>query len=234
MGINFLEIYTKAISLFDDPKITRAYEVSKVQFCKLMYGYLQNAISLFSNPAYIGFLLASYSAPQGQMEVFDADGENNSFTLDPSFVFIEGSIYQFMECSNHVKGTLDIETRTITFPDVMPLGETYSFEQYFPGDFTQDFSGLTSDGYSPQYVANQIQGILARLLVICWAEEERNFLLDIRNIMSDDDFKISSNANSLRAKIAWLNTLNSEIDSMQNKLAWVIRFARNSQWGRHN
>lgn len=234
MGINFLEIYTKAISLFDDPKITKAYNVSQVQFCKIMYTYLQNAISSFNNPAYIGFLLSNYNEPKGQMETFEADGINNSFTLDPSFVLTNGSVYQYMECSNHVKGTLDINNRIVAFPDIMPIGETYSFEQYYTGEFTNDLHNITSDGYSSQNVVNQIKDILARLLVLSWAEEERNFLLDIRNIMSDDDFKVVNNSGILRSKNAWVNQLQNEAVSFQNKLAWIIRFARNSQWGRFN
>ena len=234
MGINFLSIYSKAIALFDDPKITEAYNTSEIKFCKIMYTYLQNSISLFNNPAYIGFLLSSYSEPIGQMESFAADGVNNSFVLDPSFVITNGSVYQYMECSNYVNGTLDVNNRTVTFPDIMPIGETYYFEQYFPGEFLNDLSAITSDGYSSVYVVNQIKDVLARLLVLSWAEEERNFLLDIRNIMSDDDFKISNNAPINKSKNLWVNQLQSEALALQNKLAWVIRFARNSQWGRNN
>lgn len=32
MGILFSDIYTKAIALFDDPKITQAYKTNIVQF----------------------------------------------------------------------------------------------------------------------------------------------------------------------------------------------------------
>lgn len=39
MGFSFGDVYRKAISLFDDPKITKAYETSQVQFSKLMYTF---------------------------------------------------------------------------------------------------------------------------------------------------------------------------------------------------
>ena len=48
--IPFQDIYAKAIGLFDDPKITAAYNSNLMQFYKLMYVYLQNSISLFNNP----------------------------------------------------------------------------------------------------------------------------------------------------------------------------------------
>ena len=50
MGILFSDVYRKAIALFDDPRITTAYETNPLQFNKIMYTYLQNAISMFNNP----------------------------------------------------------------------------------------------------------------------------------------------------------------------------------------
>ena len=48
MGILFSEIYTKAVALFDDPQITKAYQFNRVLFEKKMYTYLQNAIAMFN------------------------------------------------------------------------------------------------------------------------------------------------------------------------------------------
>ena len=48
MGILFSDVYRKAIALFDDPRITTAYETNPLQFNKIMYTYLQNAISMFT------------------------------------------------------------------------------------------------------------------------------------------------------------------------------------------
>ena len=73
--IPFQDIYAKAIGLFDDPKITAAYNSNLMQFYKLMYVYLQNSISLFNNPLSIIELIADFKEPSGQMEVFESDGE---------------------------------------------------------------------------------------------------------------------------------------------------------------
>lgn len=75
MGFSFGDVYRKAIALFDDPKITKAYETSQVQFNKLMYTFLQNAISMFNNPLSISIRLAEYTEPKGTMEIFESDGE---------------------------------------------------------------------------------------------------------------------------------------------------------------
>lgn len=228
MAILFSDIYTKAIALFDDPKITKAYKTNQVQFYKLMYTYLQNAIAMFTNPASIGMRLASYNEPSGVMETFDATGETTTFTV--TFDIKDGSIYSFIEGEVYVNGTFDAANGTVTFPDVLKEGQQYAIEQYYPGEFTGSFSGLnmnTTNG--DKLVVNEIKDILARLLVKAWAEEERNFLLDIRNLMQDSDFKITGNDRVLKSKNDWVNQLDTEILQLQNKLAWNIRFMNGSQ-----
>lgn len=229
MSILFSDIYTKAIALFDDPKITKAYKVNKVQFYKIMYTYLQNAIALFTNPASVGMRLANYNEPIGTMETFDANGVTSTFVLGEDFEIIDGSVYTYIEGHITVNGTLNKEARTVTFPDVLPEGQQYAFEQYYCGEFLDGLTGLnikTNQGDS--LIVGEIKDILARLLVKAWAESERNLLLDIRNLMQDSDFKITGNDKVLKAKNQWIDQLDTEILQLQNKLAWNIRFMSSS------
>lgn len=229
MSILFSDIYTKAIALFDDPKITVAYTTNKIQFSKLMYTYLQNAIAMFTNPASIGMRLASYNEPKGMMEVFEADGENRIFKLDDNFEILDNSLYSFIENQTNVMGILNKEERTVEFPDVLPKGQQYAFEQYYIGEFLDKFTGLNKNTVSGNaLIMGEIKDILARLLVKAWAEEERNLLLDIRNIMQDSDFKLNGNDRVLKAKNSWVDQLDTEILQLQNKLAWNIRFMSGS------
>lgn len=230
MSILFSDIYEKAIALFDDPKITIAYETNKIQFAKLMYTYLQNAIALFTNPASIGMRLSSYNPPKGIQEIFEGDGTNKTFTLDPDFVLTDNSLYSYIQNGEYVQGELNAENRTVTFPDVLPVGEQYAFEQYYIGEFTGNFTGLNSrTANGDALILGEIKDILARLLIKAWGEEERNLLLDIRNLMQDTDFKIMGNDRILRAKNAWIDQLDSEVLQLQNKLAWNIRFMNGSK-----
>lgn len=206
MSILFSDIYTKAIALFDDPKITMAYVTNKIQFNKLMYTYLQNAIAMFTNPASIGMRLASYNEPVGMMEVFEADGENRIFKLDSDFKILDNSLYSYIENQTNVAGILNKEERTVEFPDVLPKGQQYAFEQYYAGEFLDNFTGLNKSTASGNaLIIGEIKDILARLLVKAWAEEERNLLLDIRNIMQDSDFKLNGNDRVLNAKNKWVD-----------------------------
>lgn len=229
MGILFSDIYKKAIALFDDPKITRAYDTNALQFNKIMYTYLQNAISMFNNPLSVSLRLSNYKEPVGTMEFFESDGQNNTFTLSEDFVLLDNSMYNFIQGDMLVQGKVDSDTHSVTFPDVLPLGQQYAFEQYYVGEFTDSFSDLTQLGSkSNGLVVGYIKDILARLLVKAWGEEERNLLLDIRNIMQDSDFKIMSNDRILRSKNEWIDQLDAEIYNYQNRLAWQIRFMSGS------
>ena len=122
MSILFSDIYTKAIALFDDPKITVAYQTNIIQFDKIMYTYLQNAISMFNNPVSVGMRLSMYNEPVGTMEIFEGDGENSTFVLDDEFEIKPNSEYCYIEGDIMVKGKLDIKNRTVTFPDILEEG----------------------------------------------------------------------------------------------------------------
>ena len=128
-----------------------------------------------------------------------------------------------------VKGEIDYENRTVTFPDVLPQGQEYGFEEYYCGEFTGEF-----DHYHMNYnkgntmITSQVIGIMARLLIKAWGEEKRNMLLDIQNIMQDSDFKLTGNDKILNAKNAWINQLDTEILAIQNRLAWSVRFMQSS------
>lgn len=231
MSILFNDIYTKAIALFDDPKITQAYNTNMIQFQKIMYSYFQNAVMMFNNPLIITSKLININPPKGVMQTFESDGQNNIFTLDDNFELLDNSYYVFTEGELFItKGVnLNKENRTITFPDILPEGQEYSIEQYFPGEFLDEFKNFnTNTNKINGVVIESVKNILARLLIKCWAEGERNLLTDIRNIMQDSDFKIMDNSKILNAKNAWLEQIEHEITQYTNQLAWTIRFAGGS------
>lgn len=234
MGILFSEIYTKAVALFDDPQITKAYQFNRVLFEKKMYTYLQNAIAMFNNPLIISTKLSNHNLPEGVMETFEGNGEAQDFEI--GFNIDEGKKYNyvFMEQDIAVLEGVTLSKDegtgkyTVHFPDILPEGQLYSVEQYYCGEFTDNFFNITNGNVGQQAVINYTKDILARLLVKSWAEEERNLLLEIRGIMQDSDFKLLSSDRILKSKNEWVNQLDSEIYNYQNRLAWQIRFMNGS------
>lgn len=199
-----------------------------------MYTYLQNAIAMFNNPLIISTKLSNHNLPEGVMETFEGNGETQDFEI--SFNIDEGKKYNyvFMEQDIAVLEGVTLSKDegtgkyTVHFPDILPEGQLYSVEQYYCGEFIDDFFNITNGNVGQQAVINYTKDILARLLVKSWAEEERNLLLDIRGIMQDSDFKLLSSDRILKSKNEWVNQLDSEIYNYQNRLAWQIRFMNGS------
>lgn len=235
MGVSFDEIYTRAVGLFDDPKITQAYHQDEIEFCKLMWPYLQNAISSYANPTVVAFWLADYTDPVGTMEIFIEEIDSSTselkttFSLDANFEILDGSLYKYMAEGEEVEAYLDVAAKTVTFPEVITEGAEFSIEQYYPGCFNNEYINVNPK--SKESVLKQVEGLIARQVVIAWGENERNFLLDIRNLMTDTDFKATANNKILDAKNSWIDELISEAYRMQNQLSWLMRFTNSSSWG---
>lgn len=220
--ILFKEIYDKAVNLFDDPDVRNAYVYNKVEFDKRMYTYFNNAITLFQNPTKIAFLLSQQNKPIGMMDIFDGNG-GNTYPISDNNQPKDGADQVFM-----IDGVIDYgasydkDTRTVTFSKNVEGGSKCSFEWYYCGDFPTDFASAATSSVSKEVICAKVEDILVRGLIIAWAQNEQNFALDIRNILSDTDFKMYSNANALRAKLEWNRQLKFEFDTMQNKLSWDL------------
>lgn len=227
--INFGQIYIQSIALFDDPEISSAYDNNVIEFDKLMYPFLNASVSLFTQPFRIGEVLCDFSEPEGKMEIFEADGITNTFSL--SFIPLENSVFQFVEDGVIVDGTYDAENNSVTFPNVLEKNKEYSFESYFEGCFNSDFN-ITGKKTLDTIIQNQVISILARMLVRAWGENNRNFLLDIQNVLRDGEFSLHPASAALNAKDKWIKHLEEEIYQLQNKLSHNLRFASNSNWVR--
>lgn len=222
MKISFADIYEKAIGLFDDPQITEAYHSSTIRFQKLMYTYLQNGISLFNNPLDITMQLSNFTRPKGITETFESIAEETTFSLDPNFPLAEDCFYEYIVDGEAVSGELDKQQRTVTFSK---SGSSYSFEQYYPGEFNVDLS-VVGGGDTQRMAMVSVKDILARTLIRAWSEEKRNFLLDIQNILNDTDFKVHPASAALRSKNLWVDQLENETAELSNKLGWLIKFSK--------
>jgi hypothetical protein len=227
--INFNEVYKQAISLFDDPKIKKAYETNQIQFAKLMYPFLNSSLSLFTNPSMIGRMLSDYVEPKGTMEIFESDGETIEFEL--SFVPNDECLFECLADGKRVDFLYDKDSNKIIFSEKIDSGKEYSVECYSIGYFESGLS-VTNNSKIDKDIRNKTIGILARLLVLSWGEHTKNFLLDIENILTDTDFSLHPASNALTAKIKFVEQITEETYQLQNKLGHIIRFASSADWGR--
>jgi hypothetical protein len=213
MAIEFTDVYNQAIGLFNDPSISNAYSTSPISFFQIMYAYLENAIPRFNNPMKMQGILANKNMPVGQTEVFDGDG-TAIYTL--STTPVANSFFEYIINGIIIDGTYDQTTNKVTFAQIIPSGEKGTCQWYFPGEFLNVFDDTAIN-------------ILARLLVLVWAEREKNFLLDIRRLLNDTDFHMGNEANSMRAKSGWYETMRAETNKQINKYAWNLQYQKQSK-----
>lgn len=220
MALTFKSIYEKAINLFDDPIIQRAYVEDTVRWERLMYPHLENGINQFSNPTKIAYLLVDQKLPSGQVEVFDGNG-TAVYNVSADFVPEEGAEFSF-RIGTQYDPAAKYENGVVTFSREVPVGSKCGVEWYSPGQFNTDFKEAASSTTSADVIAYKVRDILARALVLAWATNEEDFLLDIRRNLNDTDFKLYSEANSIRSKVEWVNQLKFQLDSLTTKLAWDV------------
>jgi len=205
-----VNIYTRAINEFDDYRINTAYSNNYISFFKIMYNYLDNAIPLFNIPKIMINKLLDRVKPIDTIELFDGDGHETNFvltsipTLDAYFYYIIDNIT--------VDGTYDSLTNSITLNTVAPLGtENITIEWYDSGSFNETLS-------------EREERILSYLLVQNWGEKEKNFLLDIRRLLNDTDFKLSAESTNMREKGNWYHSMREHAVKDMKQYSWDLTY----------
>ena len=221
----FKDVYVKAITLFDDPEINLAYVENFVRFEKLMYPFLQEGIGLFTNPTSVAWSLTDVTSPEGKMEIFSSEEVTDGVVVlstvpkqDSDFVaMVNGVIDKGATMSQNEDGAY-----AITFTQPISEGDEVSVEWYFGGQFNTDFKQAATSLISPTVIATRVKEILALALAVQWARQEQNVLIDIKNNLTDTDFKIHSPANSIKEKTQWVDQLLFDLDTQQTKFAWDL------------
>lgn len=220
MALTFKSIYEKAINLFDDPIIQRAYVEDTVRWERMMYPHLENGVNQFSNPTKIAYLLVDQKLPTGQVEVFEGNG-TSVYNTSADFVPEADSDFSF-RIGTQYDHSATYENGVVTFSREVPVGSKCEVRWYSAGQFNTDFREAASATTSASVIAYKVRDILARALVVSWATNEEDFVLDIRRNLNDTDFKLYSEANSIRSKVEWVNQLKFQLDTLTTKLAWDL------------
>lgn len=221
--ILFKDIYARAINLFDDPDYDRAYVQNIVRFEKMMYPHLLDGFQLFTNPTSIAWALVDQTSPSGQMEIFSGEGVVDNTVILSTTPLPNSDFVCMINGEVDLGAEIDLKTNKIRFSKEITSKDEVSVEWYFCGQFNTDFISSSAPFVSTSLIGSKVVDILARALVISWAEKNKNFILEIRNVLTDTDFKIYSPANAIKSKIDWVKNLIWELDTLQTKLAWDVR-----------
>ncbi len=203
-------IYTRAINEFDDYRINTVYSNNYISFFKIMYNYLNNAIPLFNIPKIMTNKLSDKVNPIDIIELFSGDGHETNFvltstpTLDAYFYYIIDDV--------PTNGVYDSLTNSVTLHSIAPLGtENITIEWY-------------DSGYFNETLSEREERILSYLLVQNWAEKEKNFLLDIRRLLNDTDFKLSAESANIREKGNWYYSMREHAIKDMKQYSWDLTY----------
>lgn len=136
------------------------------------------------------------------MEIFESDGVETAFTVEMTIP--DNSKLMFYSDGKPVAAKYNPETNIVTFPEPIPAGEEFGMEYYYPGSFNGNFTSICAIDNVVNDIQIKVENILARLLVIAWAESVQNMLVDIQGLLRDTDFKITPNSQILASKARWV------------------------------
>lgn len=222
------EIYQRVVHLIDDPDINSFYLSNIIDFQKTLYPFLVNGVGIITAPTSVSDILTQTDPPQGTMEIIEGNG-GAAYSL--TMPHIENcDVVCYIDGVPDASAVYNQESNSVQFSSDVPEGTKAAVEFYFAGGFTGDFSKIAGK-FPVASLTERVKDLLAKATVIAWADKQKNFLLDIRNLLNDTDFKLHSPANALKSKMEWVDDLREEIFNLQNKLDWDLRNRNRSFYG---
>jgi len=220
--ILFSTIFDRAFSLFDDPDINKKYYKDQAGFQHLMLQYLMLAKNKFVSPTAITDKLNEYSESVGYMESDNGNG-TDTYVLDQTVA--NGGVgvgFTFMVDNKFIEAEYLPETNSVKFERNITSEETWSVAWFYAGAFTADFRSTLRGDFPIEPIMDKIINILAYGILSVWGDKEVNRVLEVRNILTTDDVKMYSPANSARAKVEWQNKMDKDMDTLISELNWRI------------
>ena len=220
--IYFYDIFERSIQLFDDPDISRDYYQDQTSFQAIMLGYLMVGKNKFTYPTAITDKLIICDEAVGYSESDSGDG-TATYVLEQTVVN-HGEKVGFTYAINGepVHAVYDAETNSITFDRNVESTETWAVSWFYAGAFSADFSDCLRSDFPMDAIMEKVITILAYATLSVWGDKEVGRVIEVRNILSDTDFKMYSPANSARAKVEWRNQMNRDMDTLVSELNWRI------------
>ncbi len=213
MGTSYFTAYERAVTEFKDPTLKKMLLENTILFNETMYNYLENAIELFTNPKEARKRISDRKTPQYFENEFISDGVKTEFVLlnFPDDLLVENCIFEAI-CNNQVLiGSYDINTHTYKISEPQLVGSEIFINVYYIGEWNVTL-------YPEELY------IVSQFVMACWSEYVSNDKLDIMRLLGDTDFKLTSNAPTTQAKVAW-NIVNREtVVKRMNKFAWDCKY----------
>ncbi len=220
--IYFYDIFEKSMSIFDDPDLSRKYYEDQAGFQSDMRDYLMVGKDKFTYPTAITDKLIICDEAVGYSESDSGNG-TDTYVLEQT-VANGGNKVGFTYAINGkpVHGQYNAENNSVTFERAVAATETWAISWFYAGAFSADFSGCLRSDFPMNAIMEKVTTILAYALLSSWGDKEVGRVIEVRNILTDTDFKMYPPANSARAKVEWRNQMNRDMDTLVSELNWRI------------
>ena len=237
--IYFKDIFDRAFNLFDDPDLSQRYYYDQAGFQKDMLDYLIIGKNKFMSPAAITDKLLQMDKSQGffigdngdgsqeyDLGTYESEDNDKANTLPCNGG--EGCGFSFTINGKYVPGryyTKEIDGKIHGFVDFYKAVETtdeWGFAWFYAGAFTADFSDCLRSDFPMDALMDKVVNILAYATLTAWGDKEVGRVIEVRNVLTDTDFKMYAPANSARAKVEWRNQMNKDMDTLVSELNWRI------------
>lgn len=220
--IYFYDIFELAFSLFDDPDISRKYYEDQAGFQSDMLDYLMVGKNKFTYPTAITDKLIVCEQPEGYSETDSGNG-TNTYLLQTQVPHGGDKVgFTFAINGKPVQAQYIPATNTVVFERNVLPEETWGVSWFYAGAFSADFSNCLRSDFPMDAIMEKVTTILAYATLSVWGDKEVGRVLEVRNILTDHDFKMYSPANSARAKVEWRNQMNRDMDTLVSELNWRI------------
>lgn len=220
--IYFYDIFEIAFNLFDDPDISRKYYSDQAGFQSDMRDFLLIGKNKFTNPTAITDKLLICDEAVGYSESDSGDG-TATYVLEQQVANGGEKVgFTFSVDGKPIGAQYDAESNSITFERAISTSETWLVSWFYAGAFSADFSDCFRSDFPMNAIMDKVKTILAYALCSAWGDKEVGRVIEVRNILTDHDFKMYSPANSARAKVEWRNQMNRDMDTLVSELNWRI------------
>jgi hypothetical protein len=220
--IYFYDIFEKSMSIFDDPDLSRKYYEDQAGFQSDMRDYLMVGKNKFTYPTAITDKLIVCDEAVGYMESDSGNG-TDTYTLEQTVANNGEKVgFTFAVNGKPIQAQYNAEDNSVTFERNIEATETWSVSWFYAGAFSADFSDCLRSDFPMDAIMDKVVTILAYALLSTWGDKEVGRVLEVRNILTDTDFKMYSPANSARAKVEWRNQMNRDMDTLVSELNWRI------------
>ena len=215
LGTSYFDVYKKAITEFKDPALKNLFDNDTVMFSQVMYNFLENAISLFTNPIGAQKRINDRVPPALFENTFTSDGTTATFVLTnlPDSSLYDDCLFEYRVDDALVSGSFDIETNSATLDQIPYVGSNVVITVYYVGNWNVELYPME-------------EYILSEFIISSWSEYIQNDKLDIIRLLGDTDFKLSSVSTTTTSKSNW-NIVNRETAvKRMNKYAWDSQIQR--------